>query len=75
MCGVQGRLPLIIKWTYTAIRDLVHLKKHSKFQDNSKQNFVNQIMHLKLLGKTNIQAQLEGAYWLKIYSETQRRSD
>ncbi|XP_031357512.1 uncharacterized protein LOC116181298 [Photinus pyralis] len=53
------------KWTQTGIRDLVHLSDRIQTHGNSKQHILNQ-MHLSLLGTTNIQAQLDSAYWTNI---------
>lgn len=53
------------KWTKSGVNDLVHLTDRIKTHDNSKQHILNE-MHLALLGTTNIQAQLDGAYWVNI---------
>jgi hypothetical protein len=51
------------KWTKSGVNDLVHLTDRIKTHDNSKQHILNE-MHLALLGTTNIQAQLDSAFWL-----------
>jgi hypothetical protein len=53
------------KWTKSGVNDLVHLTDRIKTHDNSKQHILNE-MHLALLGTTNIQAQLDSAFWLEI---------
>jgi hypothetical protein len=53
------------KWTKSGVNDLVHLTDRIKTHDNSKQHILNE-MHLALLGTTNIQAQLDSAFWLDI---------
>lgn len=53
------------KWTVSGVSDLVHLSERIKSHENSKKHIINE-MRLALLGTTNIQDQLNNAYWLNI---------
>lgn len=58
-------------WANTGVSDLVHLSEKAKFHENSKQHIRNE-MKFTLLGKTNIQEQLDSAYWQNIADHNEK---
>ncbi|XP_018328999.1 zinc finger MYM-type protein 1 isoform X3 [Agrilus planipennis] len=52
-------------WTEVGVKDLVHLNDKIKRHENSKRHLHN-TMELTLLGRTNIKAQLDSAYWINV---------
>lgn len=64
-CILFGGSNCDVKWIKSGVNDLIHLSDRIKTHENSKQHLLNE-MHLGLLGTTNIQAQLDSAYWLNV---------
>lgn len=54
-----------VHWTSHGVSDLTHLSEKAKAHENSKQHISNE-MRFALLGKVNIQEQLDTAFWQNI---------
>lgn len=72
-CKIKNRVfcfPCILfggdlHWTVNGMCDLVHLNTKANIHSNSKQHIRND-MRFALLGQTNIEAQLDTAYWKNV---------